>query len=732
MMSLSFQPNLLSLLVGGLAVLFAAWLCWRGYRRNPRKLTFALESLRFVIILILCVLLQQPEWVELSQPKDNPQITILWDASESMKTEDIKQSGSLTSREAEVKRLLDSKFWLPLEQQSTIHLASFSEMPKEDDPEAMLAGTDVGKPLDACLESSDNLRAVIVLSDGDHNQGIAPQAAAQRLRLRGVPIFSIPVGEQEPLPDLSLAELKAPTYGIIGETVQVPFTVKSTLGRESAITVVLRSKTSGREKQLQLKVPAQGEVSAAILWKIEGEGTDNLELHFPPLVEELIKDNNKASFTLSGRKESIKVLVIDSQPRWEYRFIRNALYRDPGVEVHTLLMHPGIGEIGEGPGYITKFPDRLEDLAQYDVIFLGDVGMGPKGLTEAQADLLKGLVQNRASGIVFLPGVLGKQNELLKSSLADLMPVTLDPSKPKGTSLSVASPLLLTSQGRTSLLTLLGDSEKQNEEIWRGLPGFNWFAPVERVKAGALVLAVHSSQKNQYGSIPLLVTQSYGNGKVLYMGTDAAWRWRRGVEDKYHYRFWGQVARWMSYQRSMAAGEHIRLLPNPERPNLGDNVNINALVSDSQGAPLTSGEVFLDVVAPDGKSSHLQLAALSQNWGSYTANFKITRSGRWKIKGYTSIDPEKFVELVLDTRLEKLEKVGRPACPDLLAELSEITGGRLVSTSDIESLVKEVRTLPTPRPMEKRLLLWCHPYVLFGLLFLLSLFWVGRKLNGTI
>lgn len=34
--------------------------------------------------------------------------------------------------------------------------------------------------------------------------------------------------------------------------------------------------------------------------------------------------------------------------------------------------------------------------------------------------------------------------------------------------------------------------------------------------------------------------------------------------------------------------------------------------------------------------------------------------------------------------------------------------------------------------METRILLWCSPYTLAALLFLLTLFWIGRKLNGTI
>ena len=97
-------------------------------------------------------------------------------------------------------------------------------------------------------------------------------------------------------------------------------------------------------------------------------------------------------------------------------------------------------------------------------------------------------------------------------------------------------------------------------EVWEGLPGFQWYAPVLRARAGVEVLAVHKDSENKFGRMPLLATRTYGAGKVLFMGTDGAWRWRRGVEDKYHYRFWGQVVRWMAYQRNMAKGETMRLV----------------------------------------------------------------------------------------------------------------------------------------------------------------------------
>ena len=47
------------------------------------------------------------------------------------------------------------------------------------------------------------------------------------------------------------------------------------------------------------------------------------------------------------RQEQLKVLLVETLPRWEFRYLKNALSRDPGVTVRVLLMHPGMDR-GEG------------------------------------------------------------------------------------------------------------------------------------------------------------------------------------------------------------------------------------------------------------------------------------------------------------------------------------------------------------------------------------------------
>jgi hypothetical protein len=364
------------------------------------------------------------------------------------------------------------------------------------------------------------------------------------------------------------------------------------------------------------------------------------------------------------------------------------------------------------------------------VIFLGDVGIGNNQLTKEQCTLIRGLVENQASGVVFLPGSKGNQFSLLDTDLADLIPVVLDDTQRNGIRDPLASPLTLTSEGRSSLLTLLGENEEENPEIWQQLPGFHWHAAVIKAKAGAEVLAVHGNSRSKFGAAPLLVTKSAGNGKVLFMGIDSAWRWRRGVEDLYHYRFWGQVARWMSYQRNMAAGKRVRMFFNPERPQPGDTVTLNANAFEPDGSPLRDGGVSVDLSSPDGRSQRLSLEKLESTWGSFSGRFKVDQPGTWKVRVTNHNDESNPLETSLIAQGSEIEKTGQPARPEVLEEITRITRGRIIQPDQIPSLINEINALPQPHPIISRTPLWSHWATLTALISLLATFWTARKLSG--
>lgn len=377
------------------------------------------------------------------------------------------------------------------------------------------------------------------------------------------------------------------------------------------------------------------------------------------------------------------------------------------------------------------FPSNKDVLSRYDVIFLGDVGVGGEELTAQDAESIRGLVEQQSSGLVFLPGRRGRQASLLDSALKDLFPVTLDASKPEGIGLQNESVAILSTVGRRHLLTRFDADEMRNDEIWKNLPGFFWSAPVAKSRPGSEVLAVHSALRNESGRIPVLVTRNAGRGKVLYLATDSAWRWRRGVEDKFHYRFWSQVVRWMAHQRHLSQKEGIRLTYSPEAPQKGDTVNLQAVVLDSAGFPIESGVVTAAITAPSGRSEQINFTAVDGGWGLFTANFNIQEAGAHKI----TVASEKHgrrLQTELPVAETIVEKIGQPVNARILQELAALTGGASVRTDNFESLVQQISVLPEAAPLERRVRLWSHPYWGGVLLALLAAYWIGRKAAGLI
>ena len=207
--------------------------------------------------------------------------------------------------------------------------------------------------------------------------------------------------------------------------------------------------------------------------------TSRCRWKFPSPATNARSDNKKISAPISIREEKLRVLIVESYPRWEYRYLRNALSRDPGVSCRACLFHPGLNKVGGGnKDYIKEFPKGLDELSEYDVVFLGDVGQEQGQLTTEQCRLLKGLVEYQASGLVFMPGLQGRENSLMQTELSELYPVVLDDSQPGGWGSRLPSHFELTELGRRSLLTKLADSQDENSEVWEGLPGFQWYAPV--------------------------------------------------------------------------------------------------------------------------------------------------------------------------------------------------------------------------------------------------------------
>lgn len=734
--SLAFSAA--SLLAGLTLWTLCGYLGWLNWTRTGRRRSHAwLEGLRFTLITLLAFTLLKPEWVRLIQRNQAPEVAVLLDVSGSMQTRDLPATpnpsptaslkiAQLMSRTDWLNQARTNHAWKPIETTTKVLVSEFGNPPGS--PQAN-AGTDLAAALQSARTRSANLKAILLLSDGDWTAGASPLGVASQLREDHVPIFAAIAGRETPVPDLALENVQAPAYGLFGEQIAITFKVVNNLPREVRTTAVLSNATQEVLRK-DLTVPPNGELQDAVIWSPTAVGDAPLTLSIPVQPDEALAANNHAGFNINVRVDSLKVLVIDSLPRWEYRYLRNALERDPGVDMHCLLFHPGLST-GGGRRYLSTFPSNKDTLGQYDVVFLGDVGIGEGELSTQDAELLRGLVEQQSSGLVLIPGRRGRQLSLANSALKDLYPVLLDPSKPEGISLVNESALTLTTQGRSHLLTRFDADERRNEELWRQLPGFFWSAAVEKARPGSEVLGVHASLRNTWGRIPLLTTRNAGSGKVLFLGTDNAWRWRRGVEDRYHYRFWSQVVRWMSHQRHLAEKQGVRLTYTPEAPQAGDAVSLQATILDASGFPITEGPVSARITTPSGRTERLNFTPVEGGWGVFQASFNTQEGGHHKI--HLASEPHNRsldADIVVAQPLR--EKVGRPANANALREIATLTQGAALPHDQLDTLVSRISVLPDPQPMERRIRLWSDPRWGTLLITLLAVYWTGRKLAGMV
>lgn len=727
--TLRLFPTGWSVALSVLVVVAAAVLGFIAWRRSGyRRAIGALELFRLLIVAVIALLLCQPEWIEQFRPDRKPVVAVLYDTSGSMQTRDIvdrrRPSAQPRTRAEATAPFASIRPDAAVQEQLDVVCQPFAE-PSEGH------GSDLNAPLTAALENQGNLRGIVLVSDGDWNEGRPPVEAASRLRLKNIPVYTVPLGSPSRLPDVELVSLDLPTFGVAGKSVRIAFAIDNWLPRDYVATIKLEVST-GEKLTKEVRLAAMDRTNDSISWQPALAGDYRLWLEVPAHRDELLADNNKLSAPIAVRDERLRVLLIESYPRWEYRYLRNALSRDPGVELSCLLFHPGLSKVGGGnKDYIAQFPDRLEELAAYDVVFLGDVGLDDGQITAEQCHLLKGLVGQQASGLVFMPGWQGRQASLLETELGDLYPVVLDPVQPRGWGSQTADHFELTEAGRRSLLTRLADTQDENAAVWEDLPGFQWYAAVVRAKAAAEVLCVHKSATNEFGRVPLLVTRTYGTGKVLFMGTDGAWRWRRGVEDKYHYRFWGQVVRWMAYQRNMAKGKTVRLYFQPDQPAVRGALALHANIMAASGEPVEDDEVTAAITSPSGKLQTVRFKHEGDEWGLFSGEYTPTEAGEHRIS-LSGRHSGAALESTFFVQGAAIERVGHPARPEVLEEIARVTGGKVLEPHQVAGVLRTLATQEEPSIESRRLQFWSNPWFAGIVVGLMSAFWICRKVVGLV
>ena len=580
--------------------------------------------------------------------------------------------------------------------------------------------------------------AILLLSDGGENSaGIGGSGisldALQALGNRRLPVHTVGFGKLEAAHDIEL------------EDVSVAAKVSAD-ARAAATVSLVQHGYAGQKARLsvrdQNRTLAEREITLAPDGKIQSEplylpvgaaGAKSLAFRVDPLPDEGNTGNNTLTRPILVSDAKRRILYIEGEPRWEYKFIRRAEDDDPTVQVASMLRtsenkvyRQGISdpaELAEG------FPVRAEDLFGYSGILIGSVAADY--FTPLQQELLREYVDWRGGGILFLGGRESlSDGGWAASSLNDLLPTFL----PSGNHNFHRNPATveLTSEGVDSPITRLLEDPEKNAERWKKLTYLADYEDPGSPKPGATVLAAMNAGHRR---LPLLITQNYGQGRTAILATGGTWRWQmsEALGDPSHDLFWQQLLRWLVAQ---SPGPVSAAMPSRLLADQGQ-VQITAQVRDREFQPAADAHVTAHIIGPEDTNATIDLTPSQQTHGEYQAEWTAEKPGAYlaEITAESSGEsPEQLGSDVLTFQREDgvAENFHTEQNRRLLERLAAETGGEYWKPSDIKNLPRDISYSEAGISVRATKELWDMPVVFCLLLGLPIAEWLLRRKWGIV
>ena len=722
--ALTFQPVMAPWAVLLLAVALGAgvYLYYRREEELPARRRAVLAALRAVGLAVLVFVLAGPtlsrdETVRRSRP-----LTILVDTSKSMSVEDSGPDANRARIDAARDALervgpdLAAKYDVRLYRfaaAADFLSSSPSDVARDDvgrDARALAADGTATALGDALLQAAPRAApgAILVLSDGASNAGQTERRAADALAKRGVSIFSVPFGRAG-RPNVAVKRVLGPRLLLCDEPSAFFAEVAST-GASSPVPVAL--KENGRTVATADAAPAATSlVRLNFKPASEGDITYTIEAAALPAEENLA--DNAVTRTVRVAREKLKVLYVESEPRWEYRFIKNAVLRDERIDPKLLLLS-GDKELAAAPYAITAFPHARADLFKFDCIVIGDVS--DQIFLPGDLDNMRAFVSEGGGGVLFISGANYDPARYSTGPLADLCPAdSIGAAAVSADGYAIS----LTDAGATSPPLALSAGDQK--AFWKTLPKILWLARV-RPRPGAAVLAESLPDK-----LPVIIEQPFGRGRTMLIATDELWRWRSLGGDKYLYRLWAQLVRYIGARRLSAGSSAGELVLSADEYPLGGTVSGTAYLENGFGMPFDDASAEGFVEDSSGRRVNVTFSRQADAPGLYRTEFPCGAPGKYalNVRGLAGFASAPFV--VAGRTVEDLSTEANPAA---LEGIAAATGGRVLAPGRILDILTlfppemppETRTRVTP--------LWASYWILVPLAVLLSAEWYLRKRWG--
>lgn len=682
-----------------LCIALSALLSYLLYQINPfgdeinknSWLYRTLITLRFLCLCLLSFLLLSPLIKTTSSRLENPLLIIAKDNSQSLIS---KQDSNELKKDIEVfSEELNSK----LSDKFNIRNYTFDAALNENEL-LNFSGkqTNIGRLFNSIDErhGSENIGAVILLSDGNYNSGSNPLYSSERVK---APIFTILLGDTTQQKDLIISNINYNKTVFKGNTFPLELNIKAygLAGKQSVLTVSENGKTLA---QTNVAI-SKNEFITKVNFQIEApkEGVFVYDIKLNSLDGELSIENNKSSIIIEVLEGKQKVLLVFASPHPDLAAIKSALESNNTYELDI----KSVDENSNPENYDLLILHGLPTLERNAATLLNSAEQKQIPLLFIQTQQTAALLANRAgSPIILQPG---------RANANDVSPVMDE----NFTLFNISEDLKGVIKKLSPLKTQYGEYSLSN---------------------GATVLF-----NQQIGSVitknPLLAFSEVNNRRIGSLAGEGIWRWKLinyQIKEN-HDAFNEFVNKTIQYLSAKTDKRKFRVYT--EKPRFSENERIilrGELFNDANELNNQS-DVNLSIKKSDGLSYDYKM---SRSGNTYYLDAGFLKPGIYNYRADTKIGTRNettsgsfIVEAI------NLELTETKANHDLMRMLASKSGAKSYYLNEAEALVEQILTNENIKPiryqetkLDDLIKKW---WLFFFILILISTEWFIRKYKGA-
>jgi hypothetical protein len=579
------------------------------------------------------------------------------------------------------------------------------------------------------------LAAIVVVSDGaDTLSGQVGSFAP------GVPVHTVGVGPRSLPGEVQLSDVSMPSDATAGSQVTAQLLIEHTA--PSTDRVMLRVHDGQRLVTAKIiELPADSPtVRSTVSFDSGDGGIRDLRFEIEPTSGDQLQPNNTIRRLLTVSERRRRVLYLEGEPRWEYKYLRRALAADDVLQLVSWLRTTERKTYRQGVADAEELENGLPSdqgtLYGFDVVVLGS--LAATELNEDQHRWLVSFVAERGGSLLVLAG-----RESLADGgwdvqpLADALPVTISrDAVPTFQSLpDFAGTIVPTRDGKLSALIQFLDD--QGEDVWRTLPPLGDLQQLGSTKPAARTLLELVDDNGKHS--PLLVSQPYGLGTVAVLATSTTWRWqmRTPPDDNRHRLFWRHMLRQLAESARRPRELQVAVSADGELDIFTHSRTMDGQIESAALVGETIAETFAETVsatvtAPNQQVDDVRLQR-TETGDVFSGRHATEMPGVYRVDvSVTSADGAETLTRFVSVGAQNVEFSQPVQNVALLQRIAEISGGQYWTPEEAAGIAEHIRYSSGGVRSVQTLALWDLPLIFLLLIAVKLLEWTLRRRWGRI